>query len=171
MRVVDAYLLGEVGRGQDAEHPDRLALGGIIGGDPYLPVYEGETGIDLIALTTQKVVQYPVPFATYASSIGADANPRLTGRPVRRSMFFSITYVGGTMDQAKWAGERLRLKLQRHRPVIDGYTCWPILHNAEESRRIRHDDNVMRPDGSPLYYGIDDFAVSIMFTQTGVPLP
>lgn len=168
MRVIDTALLGEVGRGQDADHRDRLALGGLIGGDPRLPVWEGETGIDGVVDTKQPVT-YEVPFATYTSAVGDDDNPRLTGRKVRRSVPFYLTYVGTTVEQTKWAGERLRLKLQRKRLVIPGYRLWPI--QLEVSDRIRPDFNVMRPDGSPLYYGIDEYAVSIMLTQTGVTIP
>lgn len=168
MRVVDTALLGEVGRGQDVDHPDRLALGGLIGGDPYLPVWVGETGIDPFS-TTKTTVTYDVPFAYYTSAVGADDNPRLTGRKVRRSVPFYIGYVGTTLEQTKAAGERLRLKLQRTRLVIPDVRSWPI--QLEESQRVRRDDNVMRPDGSPLYYGIDAYAVSIMLTQTGVTIP
>jgi hypothetical protein len=161
MRIVDTALLGDVS-------PERLALGGLIGGDPYLPVWDGETGIDPFS-QTKETVTYDVPFATYASAVGDDDNTRLTGRKVRRSVPFYLIYVGSTREQAKWAGERLRLKLQRHRLVIPGTRVWPI--QLEESQRVRRDDNVMRPDGSPLYYGTDAYAVSIMLTQTGVPIP
>lgn len=170
MRVVDKALLGEVGRGQDAEHPDRLALGGLIGGDPNLPLWDEMTSID--PFTPGKVtVTYDVPFATYASAIGDDdpETARLSGRRMRLSVPFYLTYVGATRDQAKAAGERLRLKLVRTRLSIDDVRVWPI--TLEESQRVRRDDNVMRPDGSPLYYGIDQYAVSIMLTQTGVTIP
>lgn len=162
MRIVDTAIVGEVGRGQDSDHPERLALGGLIGGDTNLAVYVGEPGID--PLTTEKqVVTYPVPFATYASALGDDdpQSARLTGRRTRLSVPFYLTYVGGTLEQAKWAGERLRLKLNRVR-LVDVPGCRPI--HLEVSQRIRPDYNVMRPDGSPLYYGIDEYAVSIHTT-------
>lgn len=165
MRIVDTAIVGEVGRGQDSDHPDRLALGGLIGGNPNLPVWVGETAIDPFA-TGKVTVTYDVPFATYTSAIGDDDNPRLSGRKVRRSVPFYITYVGETIDQAKWAGELLRLKLQRARLIIPDTRSWPV--QLDVSDRIRPDDNVMRPDGSPLYYGIDSYSVSIMLTETGV---
>jgi hypothetical protein len=117
----------------------------------------------------KQTLSYPVPFATYTSSLGADDNPRLTGRKMRRSVFLVFTYVGVTMTQAKWAGERIRLKLERHRPVIPGHRAWPIALEIDGSDRIRPDYNVLRPDGSALYYGIDRYAVSIVLTETGVP--
>jgi hypothetical protein len=173
MRVVDTALLGPVGRGttDPEDGPDRLAMGGLIGGDDALPVWVGETGIDPAALTERKVIEYEVPFAYYTSAVGEDdpESARLSGRRTRLSVPFYIGYVGTTLEQTKWAGERLRLKLVRTRPVIEGFRTWPI--TLEVSQRVRRDDNVMRPNGSPLYYGIDEYAVSILLTQTGVTTP
>jgi hypothetical protein len=87
---------------------------------------------------------------------------------VRLSVPFYLTYVGMDRNQAKAAGERLRLKLVRTRPIIAGVRTWPI--TLEVSDRVRPDFNVMRPDGSTLYYGIDEYAVSIVLTQTGVTI-
>jgi hypothetical protein len=39
-------------------------------------------------------------------------------------------------------------------------------HNGSDA-----DYNVLRPDGSALYYGIDRYAVSIVLTDTGVTIP
>jgi hypothetical protein len=104
---------------------------------------------------------YPVPFATYIV-VDRRRRPAATVRArVRRSVFFSFTYVGETRTQAKWAGELLRARLKNHRPVLLGHKCWPISILTGGSQRVRRDDAVMRPDGSPLFYGIDDYAVSI----------
>lgn len=165
MRVVDQYLVGDI---DEATHRTQ---GGLIGGNALgFPIYEATTGIDPMT-DTQVTISYPVPFATYTSSLGDDDNMRLTGRKTRRSVFLVFTYVGITMTQAKWAGERIRLKLQRHRPVISGHRAWPIDLELGGSDRIRPDYNVLRPDGSALYYGIDRYAVSIVLTETGVPTP
>jgi hypothetical protein len=165
VRVVDQYLVGNI---NEATHE---CLGGLVGGRALgFPIYEATTGIDPMS-TEQVVVSYPVPFATYTSSIGADDNPRLTGRKMRRSVFFIFTYVGITMTQAKAAGERIRDELEHHRPVIPGHRAWPIAGEIDGSDRIRADYNVLRPDGSALYYGIDRYAVSIILTDTGVTIP
>lgn len=165
MRVVDQYLVGNI---NEATHE---CLGGLLGNRALgFPIYETTTGIDPMS-TEQVVVSYPVPFATYTSSLGDDANPRLTGRKMRRSVFLVFTYAGATVTQTKWAGERIRLKVQRHRPVIAGHRAWPIDLELGGSDRIRADYNVLRPDGSALYYGIDRYAVSIILTDTGVTIP
>jgi hypothetical protein len=154
MRVVDDYLIGK----HDSVS-DELDDTGYLSSLPFA-IYDSQTSID--PMTVDKVVvTYPVPFATYSSSIGDDDLRRLSGLRVRRSVFFSFTYVGETRTQCKWAGEALRLKLEMHRPVLTGHRCWPIQLLVGGSQRVRRDDAVMRPDGSPLFYGIDDYAVSI----------
>lgn len=158
MRVVDDYLIG-------VHDPatDQLDASGYLHSLGF-PIYDSQTQID--PMTTDKVVvSYPVPFATYSSSIGDDDLRRLSGRRVRRSVFFSFTYVGETRTQAKWAGERLRAALEMHKPVLTGHNSWPIQLLTGGSQRIRRDDAVMRPDGTPLFYGIDDYAVSITITH------
>lgn len=156
MRVVDDYLIG-------VEDPDT----GLLDGSGYLsnlgfPIYDSQTHITQVAPGSDPVVvDYPVPFATYSSSVGDDDLRRLSGRRVRRSVFFSFTYVGVSRTQAKWAGEALRAALEMHRPDLAGHASWPIQLLVGGSQRVRRDDAVMRPDGSPLFYGIDDYAVSI----------
>jgi hypothetical protein len=165
MRIVDDYLIGSV---DEATHK---TSGGLLGGTQLgFQVYDATTGIDPLS-PEQVTISYPVPFATYTSSIGDDDNPRLSGRKIRRSVFLVFTYAGVSRTQAKWAGERIRLKVQRHRPVIAGHRAWPIDLELGGSDRIRADYNVLRPDGSALYYGIDRYAVSIVLTETGVPIP
>lgn len=164
MRVVDDYIIG-------VHDPDTDVLAGGYLRDLDCPVaiYDSQTAID--PMTPDKVVvTYPVPFATYSSSIGDDDQRRLSGRRARRSVFFSFTYVGETRNQAKAAGEWLRAALEQHRPTIVGHRCWRIELLVGGSQRIRRDDAVMRPDGTPLFYGIDDYAVGLTATipQIGV---
>lgn len=106
-----------------------------------------------------RVVSYKLPYAVYFSSVGDDDNPRLAGRKLRRSVFWSIHYVGIDRNQAKWAGERIRLALQGRRVAVEGCKTWPI--DLQVSTRIRRDDDAIRPDGSPLFYGVDEYAMSI----------
>lgn len=113
--------------------------------------------------TTSNVVTYKLPYGAYYSSIGDDDGPRLTGRKRRRSVFFSITYVGEDRNQAKWAGEKIRAALQGKRLVITGHRTW--LCSVEESQRVRRDDDAIRPDGSPLFYGVDNYSLPIMLTD------
>lgn len=124
------------------------------------------TGVDIhdgLVTTDQTsgsvVVTYAVPYAVFYSSIGDDDNRRLSGRKTRRSVFFQVTYVGEDRNQTKWAGEKIRAALQGKRPVVDGHRMGLI--DLEASQRIRRDDDAIRPDGSPLFYGVDEYAVSV----------
>lgn len=122
-------------------------------------IHDGLVVVD----NTTNVVSYPLPYAAYYSSIGDDDNRRLAGRKVRRSVFFSVVYVGADRNQTKWAGEKIRAALQGKRFVIPGHRTW--LCDLQESQRIRRDDDAIRPDGSPLFYGVDNYAVSITLTR------
>lgn len=163
MRVLDDYLVG-------THDPDTNILAGGYLTEIGFTIYDVLTGIDPMAPDKVKI-SYPVPFATYTSSLGDDDNRRLSGRRGRRSVFFVFTYVGSTRQQAKWAGERLRARLERHRPALDGHRCWPITLELGGSDRIRSDTAVMRPDGSPLFYGIDRYAVSLSMSTIEGALP
>lgn len=125
-------------------------------------VHDGLVAVD----NTSNRVAYELPYAVYYSSLGDDPeseeNQRLTGRRGRRSIFWSITYVGGDRRQTKWAGQKIRDALAGRRVVVAGHRSWLI--GVEESQRIRRDDDAIRPDGSPLFYGVDQYAVSITLT-------
>ena len=107
----------------------------------------------------RKLVPYDLPYAVYYSSIGDDDRPRKSGRRARRSVFFSITYVGADRNQAKACGERIRAELQDPLIEIPGHRSW--LCQLQESQRVRRDDEVVRPDGSPLFYGVDNYALPV----------
>jgi hypothetical protein len=111
-----------------------------------------------------KIVTYDLPYAVYTSSIGDDDKPRLTGRRARRSVFFSVLYVGIDRNQAKACGERIRESLQDKSIPVPGHQVW--LCQLQESQRIRRDDEAVRPDGSPLYYGVDNYALPITIVHT-----
>lgn len=112
--------------------------------------------------TAGQTVTYPVPYGVYYSSLGDEHAPRLTGRRTRTAVFFSITYVGLSREQAKWAGERFRNQLSDRRLVIPGHKLWLI--GLEESQRVRRDDDAIRSDGKPLFYGVDNYSVSLTKT-------
>ena len=109
------------------------------------------------------VVTYELPYAVYYSSVGSDENPRLGRGKGRRSVFFSLTYVGLDRNQTKWAGEQLRDVLADQRIAIPGHRSWPC--ELLDSQRIRRDDDAIRPDGSPLFYGTDNYALPITLTH------
>jgi uncharacterized protein (DUF427 family) len=120
----------------------------------------------VVADNESNVVEYELPYAVHYSSLGDDPeseeNQRLTGRRGRRSIFWSTTYVGADRRQAKWAGQKIRDALAGRRVVVAGHRSWLI--TVEESQRVRRDDDAIRPDGSPLFYGVDNYSVSITLT-------
>lgn len=147
MRVVDDVILA------------RLAAAGV-------DVHDGEMEPD--EDVARKVIPYDLPYAVYYSSVGDDDRPRLTGRRARRSVFFSITFVGGDRNQAKACGERIRASLQDRKIEVPGHQTW-LCQLADPgggaSQRIRRDDEVVRPDGSPLFFGVDSYALPITLTH------
>ncbi len=128
------------------------------------------TGVDVNdglvdADNSTNVVTYPVPYLVYASSIGDDNTEgseayRLCGPGQQRSVFFSVMYVGEDRNQAKWAGEKVRTALRRKRVTGTGIRSSGLIH-LEESQRVRRDDDAIRPDGTPLFYGVDNYAVVV----------
>lgn len=113
---------------------------------------------------TRKVIPYPLPYAVYYSSIGTDDRRRKSGRSARRSVFLSITYIGADRNQAKWCGEKIRALLVDQPIAVPGHNTW--LCQLQESQRVRRDDEVMRPDGSPLFYGVDSYDIAITLPRT-----
>jgi len=111
-----------------------------------------------------RVVSYALPYAVYYSSIGDDDRPRLTGRSARRSVYFRIIYVGIDPNQAKALGEKIALSLRDKVVPVTGHQTW--LCQIQESQSIRRDDEAVRSDGSPLFYGADNYALPITLVHT-----
>ena len=150
MRVVDKVIL------------DRLnAIEGVV-------VHDGEMELTPDDVR-RKIVSYDLPYAVYYSSVGDDDKPRKSGRRARRSVFFSITFVGGDRNQAKALGEKIRASLQDKPIAVPGHKSW-LCRLADAgggaSQRIRRDDEVMRPGGEPLFYGNDSYALPITLVHT-----
>ena len=126
--------------------------------DAVFKVHDGFFGL-VDPLT--KVVDYPLPYAVYYSSVGDDDEDtrRLSARISRDSVFFSITYVGSDRNQTKAAGEEIRDLLRRWRPDVPGMKAEIV--QLLESQRVRRDDEAIRPDGQPLFYGVDNYAVGV----------
>ena len=120
--------------------------------DGYVPVDDADA----------KIVTATLPYLAYYSSLGDDSNRRVAGYNARRSVFFQVTYVGAVRSQAKWAGERQRAALADRLITIPGRKSWRCL--LGESQRIRRDDDAARPDGSPLFYGVDLYSLAVTRT-------
>lgn len=142
---------------------------GAVAPEDKLVVHDGLVTAD----KSTNIVTYEVPYLVFYSSLGddppdAENNMRLIGRRGRRSVFFTMHYVGLDRRQAKWAGQAARDALAGSRLTVSGHRVW--LTGVEESQRVRRDDDAIRPDGSPLFYGVDNYSVSITLnpTATGV---
>ncbi len=151
MRVVDEAILARLGTKQDAYTYHDAATN--------LTVYDGLWNARKQG--EPSVVDFPLPYATFYSSLGDDdrLTQRLGAGIPRIEVPFQFTYVGLDRNQAKAAGERIRARLKRWRPVIDGLTTEFV--QVTSSQRIRPDNDVVRPDGSPLFYGVDTYAVGV----------
>ena len=113
----------------------------------------------------RKLVPYKLPYLVYYSTIGDVATARLTGRRTRQAVYFSLNFIGADRNQAKWAGEAARALLEGQRIPIPGHKSW--LCRLDVSTRIFRDDDAVRPDGSPLFYGRDDYALSVTINPAG----
>lgn len=107
----------------------------------------------------RRVVAYDLPYAVYYSSVGDDDRRRLSGRNARRSVFFVIHFIGEDRNQAKWLGEKVRALLADQPIEVPGHKSWLCLLGT--SQRVRRDSEVVRPDGSPLFIGIDDYSIAV----------
>lgn len=129
-----------------------------------VPIHDSEAQVTTKNADGKYVISYPLPYAVYRSNLGALGNPRFTGRKRRTSVYFDLTVVGIDRNQVKWAGEKLRAVLVGRRIPVPGFNSF--LCDLEESQRIWRDDDSVRPDGKPLFYGVDMYAMSVTPTNS-----
>ena len=110
------------------------------------------------------VIELDTPFAVYGSSVGTDSNPRLSGDHARRSKLFTFMYVGDTREQAIATGEDLAAAFRRRRLVVEGHKTWLV--TLQESQRVWRDNEAVRRNGDPLFYGVDIYAVGATLTRS-----
>lgn len=103
------------------------------------------------------VVDIPLPYANFMSSFGDDDEPRLSGRNHQREKFFRLFHVGETREQVIAAIEMTRSRLEGHRLVVAGIRMGLI--KVDTSPLIFRDDGAVRPDGRPVFVGIDNYTV------------
>lgn len=125
-----------------------------------LTVHDGIVTVD----TKTKKVLYTLPFVVYYGSLGIEEAPRLSGRRRQRTVGFMATYVGESREQAKWAGEKVRGALSGVRLSIPGYKVGLI--ELVTSPWVWRDDDMLRPDGQPVFYGRDTYEVPIFNVPT-----
>jgi len=111
-----------------------------------------------------KIVTYPLPFVVYYGALGVPSKPRLTGRRQQTVVGFMVTYVGIDRNQAKWEGEKARAVLEGRRLVIPGHKSGLV--TLLTSPWVWRDDDMIRPDGKPIFYGRDTYEVPVFNTYT-----
>lgn len=126
-------------------------------------IHDSEAQVSTKTPEGKYVVTYPLPYAVYRSNLGDNDNLRLSGRKRRTSVYFDLVVVGLDRNQVKWAGEKLRAVLIGKRIEVPGYKSF--LCDLDESQRIWRDDDSVRPDGGPLFYAVDMFAMSVTPSQ------
>lgn len=114
-------------------------------------VHDGKVPVDD---SDPNIVTAALPYVVFYSNIGMPEElRRMSGRNARDDVDFQVTYVGGTRDQAKWAGERARGALRNLRLHPNGPRVRVV-----ESQRVLKDNDAHQPNGGALFYGVDQYA-------------
>lgn len=113
---------------------------------------------------TPVVVDIDLPYANFMSSFGDDDEPRLNGRNHQREKFFRLFHVGLSREQVVGAIGMTRSRLEGKRPVVEGLQMGLII--VDSSPLIFRDDGAVRPDGRPLFSGIDNYTVRYSIDRT-----
>lgn len=132
------------------------ALLALLRTDPVLNVHDGYVDAD----ETQKIITVPLPYVVFFSGLGDDIDERLGGRVGGSAIPFQTTYVGGTPEQARWAGQKARAAVSRKRVVLSGRESGLI--RLVVSSLIRREDTYTRPGGGPLFFGVDQYEVGTL---------
>jgi hypothetical protein len=111
-----------------------------------------------------KTVEYPLPFVVYYGAPGVPSTMRLTGRRQQNNVGFMVTCVGIDRNQTKWAQEKARGALDGRRLVVPGHKAGLI--TLLTSPWVWRDDDMIRPDGKPLFYSRDTYEVPVFNTYT-----
>jgi hypothetical protein len=120
-----------------------------------LNVHDGWVDVDEAA----KVVRVELPYVVFTAGLGQDADERMGGRPGLRALPFSISYVGESREQARWAAAKSREALSRHRLVVDGRESG--LMTLLESSEIYPDPDYTGLGGQRLFSGRDKYVVGV----------
>lgn len=122
-------------------------------GDPGVPnaVYWGYLDVD----ETEKVIRVPLPYIVFNSSPGYDRDKRQSGHVGGRVLEFDLKGVGDSERQAKWVLDQARTVLSRK--FLNGN----LIIRSDDNERVKREDDFALPDGKPLFFGVDKYAVAI----------
>ena len=90
-----------------------------------------------------------LPYVVLYADQGQASSTRFDAASDRRAFRVQTTSVGGTVEQARWAAEKVQAALLDARLTIPGRATWPL--RQETSRPIARDDDVT----PPLFYAVD----------------
>lgn len=106
------------------------------------------------------VISADLPYVVFWGGYDDDTpGDSLAGTSGAHLTEFRVTAVGGTREQAKWAGEQARAVLNRKRVTFVAGSRF--VRCTENSGYVTRDDTWTRPDGAPLFSGIDQYEVLI----------
>lgn len=123
---------------------------------PNLRVFDGYvTDSD----EAEKTISAPLPYVVYYTLTDENVGDTLGAVTVGARLHgFQINYVGATAEQARAVRDRVRGALDRAwvtMPAGDRL----VRRDDDDSQAIRRDDAWTRPDGGPLFYGVDRYRV------------
>ncbi len=129
------------------------------------PIIDGWFPTPAVPFGEPRVVDIPLPYATYMSSFGDDSEPRLNGKNAQREKFFRFYVAGISHEQVVAAIAWIRAQLEGFRVTIpDGREV--SLAVVDSSPLIFRDDGAVRPDGKPIFAGLDNYTVRFPIKRT-----
>jgi phosphoribosylamine-glycine ligase len=118
---------------------------------PHLTVYDGYPTAD----EENKVILVDLPYIVFVPTTPRDRDVRFNAQAGGRVEEFRLTGVGETTEQAKAVLERARAVLNRR--WIAGGLC----RRDVDSLPVDRDFTYNRPDGGPIFYGVDPYTLPI----------
>lgn len=104
-----------------------------------------------------KTISAPLPYVRINAGVGFNTSERLGGRG-GGALRFTIGISGITEDQTRAVARAVRGWMNGATLTVDGKTRRVWLDDLEETF-IRVDEVWSRPDGGPIYYGLDRYFV------------
>jgi hypothetical protein len=144
--------------------PSSAGLGfDVWSGRPIAGRMVGESGVPGQALLPV-VVEREMPYAVYFGSTGLPSRRRLSGHRSHQSVYFSFRGVGISDEQARWVMQELQDTLEGLRLVVPGRQTGLV--SVDGSNRVFRDDEAVQPNGGPVFYGEDYYAVGVKLIRS-----
>ncbi|WP_232676676.1 hypothetical protein [Nocardioides sp. R-C-SC26] len=135
---------------------DDVVLGVLRSAHANLEVYDGDVRLS-DADRLAKVISVPLPYLVFHSAPGSDRAQSLAGTSGARLLTFRVTFVGGSREEAKAASEIAEGVLKEQ--VLSFPAGERLVTRTDNNLPVRRDDAWTRPQGKPLFYGVDEYVV------------